>query len=80
MNPDSMTQVLSQSRKITCAAVRRMRGLSVVFTPPVAYKGISIACKRNTIKNIVHPTLMSVIMKKIATTKTVAIQRKCVSV
>ena len=41
-----MTQVLSHARKITCADVRRMRGLSVVFSPPVAYKGIAIACER----------------------------------
>ena len=34
MKPDSMTQVLSHARKITCAGVRRMRGLSVVFIPP----------------------------------------------
>ena len=34
MKPDSMTQVLSHARKITCAGVRRMRGLGVVFTPP----------------------------------------------
>ena len=26
-----------------------MRGFGVVFTPPVAYKGIAIACKRNTL-------------------------------
>ena len=32
MNRDSMTQVLSQTRKITCAGVRRTCGLSVVFT------------------------------------------------
>ena len=44
-----MTQVLSHARKITCAGVRRMRGFDVVFTPPVAYKGIAIACKRNTL-------------------------------
>ena len=31
MHPDSMTQVLSHARKITCAGVRRMRGLSVVL-------------------------------------------------
>ena len=56
-----------------------MRGLSVVFTHSVAYKGIAIACKRSTLtckKNIVHSTLMSVTMEKIATTKTVAISRK----
>ena len=46
---DSMTQVLSQARKITCGRVRRMRGFGVVFTVPVAYKGIAIACKRNTL-------------------------------
>ena len=39
MNPDSMTQVLSHARKITCAGVRRMRGLSVVFTRRFAYCG-----------------------------------------
>ena len=32
MNPDSMTQVLSLARKITCAGVRRMRVFCVVFT------------------------------------------------
>ena len=57
-----------------------MRGLSVVFTHSVADKGIAIACKRSTLtckkKNIVHSTLMSVTMEKIATTKTVAISRK----
>ena len=47
MKPDSMTQVLSHTRKITCAGVRRMRGFGVVFTP-VSYKGIAIACMRNT--------------------------------
>ena len=26
-----------------------MRGFGVVFTPPVAYKGIAIACKGNTL-------------------------------
>ena len=46
-----------------------MRGFGVVFTLPVAHKGISIACKRNTMtvgleENIVHPILMSVTMKK----------------
>ena len=29
---DSMTQVLNHARKITCAGVRRMRGVGVVFT------------------------------------------------
>ena len=29
---DSMTQVLSYTRKITCAGMRRMRGFGVVFT------------------------------------------------
>ena len=33
----------------SCASVRRMSGLSVVFTPPVAYKGIVIVCQRNTL-------------------------------
>ena len=49
MNPDSMTQVLSHARKITCAGVQRMRGLSVVFTLALAYQGIAIACERNTL-------------------------------
>ena len=58
-----------------------MRVLSVVFTDPVAYKGIAIACNRNIdsgIKrvNIVHPILMSVTMKKIATTEVVAIPKR----
>ena len=59
-----------------------MRGFGVVFTPPVAYKGIAIACTPNTLtlgltrKITVHPNLMSVTMKKIATTKTVAIPKK----
>ena len=77
MNPDSMTQVLSHARKNTCAGVRCMRGLSVVFTPSVAYERIAIACKRNNLKEKkVHLILMSVTMKKIATTQTVAIPRK----
>ena len=54
-------------------------GFCAVFTPPVAYKGITIACKRYTLickKIIAHTTLMSVTMKKTATTQTVAILRK----
>ena len=53
-----------------------MRGFGVVFTPPVSCKGIAIASKRNTLTLGFHPNLMSVTMKKIATTKTVAIPRK----
>ena len=30
-NPDSMTQVLSQTRKITCVGVRRVRGFGAAF-------------------------------------------------
>ena len=30
--------------------MRRVRGIGVVFTPPVAYKGIAIACERNTLQ------------------------------
>ena len=36
-------------KKITCAGVRHVLGFGVVFTPPVAHKGIAIACKRNTL-------------------------------
>ena len=52
-----------------------MSGLSVVYTHPVAYTGIAIACKRNTLacKKISLTTLMSVTMQKTATMKTVAI-------
>ena len=39
---------LESNEKKSCAGVRRMRGFGVVFTPPVAQKGIAIACKRNT--------------------------------
>ena len=58
-----------------------MRGFGVVFTDTVAHKGIAIACERNTLtlglkENIVHSILMSVTMKKVATTKTVAIPKK----
>ena len=45
-----MTQVLNHAGKITCAEVRRVRGIGVVFTLPIAYKGIAIACKRNTLQ------------------------------
>ena len=31
---DSMTEVLNQTRKNTCAGVRRVRGFGVVFTTP----------------------------------------------
>ena len=47
VNLVSMTQVLGPREKITCAGVRRTRGLSVVFTLPVACKGIVLVCKRN---------------------------------
>ena len=68
--------------KNTCAEVPNARayssGLSVVLTPLVAYKGIAIACKRYTLiwNNIAHTTLMSVTIRKTATTQTVAILRK----
>ena len=35
--------------KITCSEVRRVRGLSKVFTHSVANKGIAIACRRYTL-------------------------------
>ena len=47
---DLMTQVLSHARKITCAEVRRVRGIGVVFTLHVACKRIATACKRNTLQ------------------------------
>ena len=49
MKPDSRAQVLSHLRKITCARATCASGLSVVFTPLVAHKGIALACKRNTL-------------------------------
>ena len=59
-----------------------MRGFAVVFTPPVAYKGIAIACKRNTLtlalkeKITVHPNLMpATIFQMIATTKKTSLMR-----
>ena len=56
-------------------------GLSVVFTLLVAHKGIATACKRYTLffppKKKARPTLMSVNVKKTATTpQTVAILKK----
>ena len=42
-----MTAVSTHTRKIMCAGVRRMRGIGVVFAPPVAYKGIAVACMNN---------------------------------
>ena len=49
MNPDSMTQVLSHTRKNhVCGRATYAWVESVVFTPSVAYKGIAVACKRNT--------------------------------
>ena len=50
---DSMTQVLSHARKITCAGVRRMHGFGVVFTPPVAYKRTSLAVERKPWKHLI---------------------------
>ena len=44
-----MTQVLSHARKFTCAVVLNVRGFGEVFPPPVARKGIAIACKRHTL-------------------------------
>ena len=41
---------LSHARKITCAEVQNVRKCGVVFTLPVDYKGIVIACKRNTLQ------------------------------
>ena len=41
---------LSHTRKITCGEVRRVRGIGVVFTTSVDYKGIATACKRNTLQ------------------------------
>ena len=45
--PDSMTQVLSQARKITCAGVRPVRGLSVVFSVMLVCRPFSNCAKRN---------------------------------
>ena len=66
----------SRVRKCQMRVLMRA-GLSVVCTLRFAYKEIAIACERYTlIKNIIaHTTLMSVTMRKIATTQTVAILR-----
>ena len=70
----------AKREKITCARATCASGLSVVFTPPVAYQGIAIACRRKTFtckkQNTAHTTLMTVTMKQIATTQTLAIPRK----
>ena len=38
------------TRKIACVARERSARCGVLFTPPVAYKGIAIACERNSLK------------------------------
>ena len=63
LTADLMTQVLSHARKFTCAVVLNVRGFGEVFPPPVARKGIAIACKRHTLhfskkKKTVHPNSM----------------------
>ena len=56
--------------------MRRVRGIGVMFTPPVAYKGIVIVCKRNTLqlgeKITVHSNSMpaAICLRIVVTTKT----------
>ena len=77
-----VTQILGHA-KITCAEVR-VRGIGVVFTPPVADKGIAIAWKRNTLqlglkskKITVHLNSMPATMCLMTTTTTTTNWRGC---
>ena len=79
MKPDLMTQALSlETREKNHVCGRATYAwYECMFTPPVAYKRIAIACKRNTLickkTFIAHTILMSVTVKKTATMETGAI-------
>ena len=68
-----MTLVLSQARKITCAGVRRLRGLRVVFTPTSRRLQGNRHCLYAKHLDLSKKKISA---KKTATTQIVAITRK----